>query len=44
MEIGILRDVGLQSSRLLELDDAVVLSHLRPMLDVEFQAEIVGDS
>ena len=42
-EIGVLRDVGLEPARLLELDDAVDLCQLHPMLDVEFQVEVVGD-
>ena len=40
-EIGVLRDVGLEPARLLELDDAVDLSQLHPILDVEFQVEVV---
>ena len=42
-EIGVLRDVGLGPARLLELDEAVDLCQLHPMLDVEFQFEVVGD-
>ena len=42
-EICVLPDVWLQPARLLELDDAVYISQLQPMLDVEFEVQIVGD-
>ena len=42
-DIEVLGDVGLEPARLLELDDAVDFIQLHPMLDVEFQVEIVGD-
>ena len=42
-EICILRDVWLEPARLLELDDAVDLGQLQPMLAVEFQVEVVGN-
>ena len=42
-EIGVLRDVGLEPARLLELDDAVDIRQLHPMLDVELEGEVVGD-
>ena len=42
-EIGVLRDVGLEPARLLELDDPVDLCQLHPMLDVELEVEVVGD-
>ena len=42
-EIGVLGDVGLEPARLLELDDAMDLRQLHPMLDVELEVEVVGD-
>ena len=42
-EICIHCDVGLEPARLLELDDAVDFSQIHPMLDVEFQVEVVSD-
>ena len=42
-QIGILGDVALEPARWLELDDAVVLSQLQPMLDIEFEVDVVED-
>ena len=42
-EIGLLRDVGLETARLLELYYAVNFRQLQPMLDVEFEILVVSD-
>ena len=42
-EIGVLGDVGLEPARLLEINDAVDLCQVHPVLDLEFQGEVVGD-
>ena len=42
-EICVLGNVRLEQARLLELDDAVDLCQLHPMLDVELEVEVMGD-
>ena len=41
-EIGVLRDVGFDPARFLELDDVVDLGELQHMVDVEFEVQVLG--